>query len=227
MKYDGRYAKALSHHAIFSLQCWSKIFLIVGILSFPLIDPVPHADSAFEQSNSTPGAMKGRVAVVTNDGSMHVPESSTVYVIYYHREPPYGGRGTAGDAYFAEQLKVANSIAKQTAKNKQQIEGASKDQRQDRFVQAYLESVDQGLKEAAAWASDHPEKSWQFALVKTGPDGRWSKDVVRPGHYKIIVRGNLGDLDAEWETQVDVNAGETIAVPLTKLTFGRRSTKPS
>jgi hypothetical protein len=126
---------------------------------------------------------------------------------------------TAGGAYDAEQLKVAQAIAKDTTENKDKIAQEPKEQRIDEYEKYLLESVDQALKAAESWTAAHIDK-WQFIAIKT-TDGSWMQADLHPSTYKIIARGRLGTLDAEWETQIAVAPGETLVVPLTKLKMGR------
>jgi hypothetical protein len=98
-----------------------------------------------------------------------------------------------------------------------------KEQRVDEFEKYKLRTVDEGLRAAAAWSIKH-KNTWQLTTVNVSPSGSWSQENVRPGHYKIIARGKVGTLDAEWETEVDVKPGETVSVPLTRVKMGRAPT---
>lgn len=204
--------------AMISSRHLGELFFLLAALCCLLESPSCIGQSSSSGSNS--GILKGRVVVQNRDGSMFAPESAKVYLIYYH-EPQKGDVGTAGDAYNAEQLKVVTAIAKQTSKDKQQIAQEPKEQRQDEFAKYYLQSVDQALTAAADWANKH-NKSWQLRAASADAQGLWLGDGLRPGHYKIIARGKIGDLDAEWEAEANVDSGETISVSLTTIRMARR-----
>lgn len=197
-----------------------KVFFLLGALPCLLFDPHLCVGAQSSSSGSNLGTLKGRVVVVNKDGSMFAPEAAKVYLIYYH-DPQRGDMGTAGDAYNAELLKVVKAIAKQTSKDKQQIAQEPKEQRQDEFAKYYLQSVDEALRTVPDWANKR-NKSWQLTAVSIDTQGLWSQDGLRPGYYKIIARGKIGDLDAEWEAEANVASGETISVSLTTIRMGRR-----
>ncbi len=204
--------------AMISSRHLGEVFFLLGALCCLLESP-PCIGTQSSSSGSKSGALKGKVVVLNRDGSIFAPEYAKVYLIYYH-EPQKGDMGTAGDAYNAEQLKVVTAIAKQTTKDKQQIAREPKEQRQDEFAKYYLQSVDQALRTAADWANKH-NKGWQLMEVSADAHGLWSQDGLRPGHYKIIARGKIGDLDGEWEAEANVDSGETISVSLTTMRMAR------
>lgn len=193
------------------------MFFLLRALAFLHIESPPCIGTQPSSSGSNSGKLEGEVVLNRNGGRL-VPESAKVYLVYY---PQKGRGGTAGDAYYAEQLKVANAIAKQTSKDKQQIAQEPKEQRQDEFAKYYLQSVDQALKTAVDWATKH-NKSWQLTTASADAQGLWSQDGLRPGHYQIIARGIIGNIDAEWEDEANVNSGETISVSMTSVRMTRR-----
>jgi hypothetical protein len=172
--------------------------------------------------DAVPGTVKGRIEAVTGNETKLIPDSATVTLIYWGRSHDLE-RSTAGEAYIAEATKVATSIAKQTSRDKEKIAEEPKEQRVDEFEKYKLQTVDAGLKAAAAWSVQH-KNTWQLITVSVSPSGLWSQENVTPGHYRIIARGKVGTLDAEWETEVDVEPGETISVPLTRVKMGRAPT---
>jgi|GEM_PF-1557622 len=67
----------------------------------------------------------------------------------------------------------------------------------------------------------HP-RSWQFRTVTPDSRGFWSAEGLRPGGYEIVVHGKVGGYDADWEYGLDLDAGQTISLPLTSPRFFRR-----
>jgi hypothetical protein len=192
-----------------------NIVLLLGVVSIPLLHSgrfVPH------QILESSGKLTGQLVAVTTVGREFSPELATVYLIYYKGRPG-AANDTAGSAYEAEQLKVAQAIVKQTTENKERIAQEPKEQRVDEYQKYWLESVDQALKTAEAWAASHDEK-WQFTSIKT-TDGSWMQGDLQPGNYIIIARGHVGTLDAEWETRITLPPGKTLSVPMRKVKAGR------
>ena len=187
-----------------------KRFSSIFFLGF-LIAVTLNASALASFQDLEPGTVNGQINLVTRNGTSMIPDSATVNLVYWGRfhdlEP-----STAGEAYMAEAAKVAQSIAKQTSKDKEKIAQEPKEQRADEFEKYKLRTVDEGLRAAAAWSIKH-KNTWQMTTVNISPSGSWSQENVRPGHYKIIARGKVGTLDAEWETEVDVKPGETVSAP--------------
>lgn len=165
--------------------------------------------------------LKGQILVVNDDGSRPPPDSAKVYLLYYLGAM---GKKTAAVAYNQAQLKVLRDIQKERAKSKQPPPRRTQDQINAEDARIYLLSVDQALTAAAAWAEKN-KTIWQMKTVAADAKGFWSQDRLIPGHYKIVVRGMLGDLDAEWEGDMDVYSGQTVIMPPTPARSSRRITK--
>jgi hypothetical protein len=194
-------------------------FLLVPFLGI-LLSTKFEANSRPLIQDSLFGTVHGQVTVAATNGTKLIPDSATVNLIYE------GGSlklesSTAGDAYLTGATKVARSIAKRTSRDQEKIAQEPKEQRIDEFEKYELQAVDEGLNAAVAWSIQH-NCAWQLAAVRATAEGFWSEENVRPGHYKIVARGKVGDLDTEWETEIDVRPGQTISVPLTHSKVGRR-----
>lgn len=175
---------------------------------------------------STLCSLNGRVHMTNNQGRDLIPTSGMVYVIYAGASGNDSAEKTAGFAYDSELLKVAKAFVKETAKHRLEAGTEPEHRRRQLLETDYLQTVDSALASATRWARKH-KMQWQFISVKVRADGTWSANDLRPGHYKVIARGILGNVDAEWGTGdvsgapwgsgVQVSSGQTVSVDLDQV----------
>jgi hypothetical protein len=161
------------------------------------------------------GALTGRVHVLYTDGVSGTPNSALIYVIYAAGPANDYSEKTAGSVYESEQVKIAKTFVKETAKDGLEAGTEPEHQRQQLLEMYMLETVDGALKATEQWARKH-KAEWQFMSIKVLLDGTWSAHDLRPGHYKVIARGHLDNIDAEWEASIQIKPGETVSVDLAK-----------
>ncbi len=183
-----------------------------------LCHSVPLAQA--QSSAGKGGTLQGQVGVAKSDGTVLVPQPAQVYVIYtkgLHDDrfsaASYYGSATAGGQFNVQRDKALGSVKKELKNiEKSNLPG----ERADKIAEYYLRSVDTALAAVSDWVTKNPAKNWQAHKLMPDAGGLWSIDNLEPGSYEIIGRGTIAGNDNEWEAYVDLSAGQTISLPLTR-----------
>jgi len=174
-------------------------------------------------TNAESGTLKSQVGVALNAQQL-IPARPAIVVVMYesgmvngsfapgHAPFRVNNPDTAGGQY-KYQLETLRSTNKEL---KALLKVKRPDGRQyDQFSKLSLAAIDEALLRASDWLSNHPERSWEMVRTTADAEGCWSVEGLKPGSYKIVVRGRVKGHDADWEGEVDLSPGRTIALPLT------------
>jgi len=172
------------------------------------------------------GALKGQVGTTGINGEAVPPTSATVYVLF---SSPFGKirfsseprpLDTAGRqfSYHLNNLLAKNKELKRLQKS---VRRNPQPGDADAIAGEYLWSVDEAFNRTREWLAKHPDRSWQMHAVALDPRGSWLIEDLRPGSYRVVVRGRSAGYDADWEASVDVVAGNIASVTWTHPRFLR------
>ena len=201
----------------------STLLVVVAAVAV-IIDTANVCSETVAAQRSNVGGLNGRVGA-TKSGEVVPPESATVYVLYSNamegrRFSHANDNDTAGGQFhyhlnnLLEKNKELKSLQKRVHHNPQPRDA-------NQMAAYYLQSVDEALTRVRSWLTKHPDRSWQMKTIAPDAQGLWSAEGLQPGGYSVVVRGRLPGYDADWEEEVDLAAGRTISLPLTRPRFFR------
>jgi len=201
----------------------STLLVVVAAVAV-IIDTANVCSETVAAQRSNVGGLNGRVGA-TKSGEVVPPESATIYVLYSNQmESARFSHGndndTAGGQFhyylnnLLEKNKELKSLQKRVHHNPQPGDA-------NQMAAYYLQSVDEALTRVRSWLTKHPDRSWQLKTIAPDAQGFWSAEGLQPGGYSVVVRGRLPGYDADWEGEVDLAAGRTISLPLTRPRFFR------
>lgn len=103
--------------------------------------------------------------------------------------------------------------------------GKADDQQAIAIADRVLSDEDAALADLNKWVARHPNDAWQAVIVAPDEQGRWEADGLHPGSYRIVIRGTVSKLDADWEYIRDVEPGKSLAlVPMQPKFFRPNNT---
>ncbi|PYU93147.1 MAG: hypothetical protein DMG25_10170 [Acidobacteria bacterium] len=201
----------------------STLLVVVAAVAV-IIDTANVCSETVAAQRSNVGGVNGRVGA-TKSGEVVPPESATIYVLYSNQmESARFSHGNDNDTasgqfhYYLNNLleknKELKSLQKRVHHNPQPGDA-------NQMAAYYLQSVDEALTRVRSWLTKHPDRSWQLKTIAPDAQGFWSAEGLQPGGYSVVVRGRLPGYDADWEEEVDLAAGRTISLPLTRPRFFR------
>src|SRR5260370_1060321 len=75
-----------------------------------------------------------------------------------------------------------------------------------------LSDEDAALADLNKWVAKHPKDAWEAVIVTADEQGRWAADGLRPGSYRIVIRGTVSKLDADWGYILDLEPGKALVL---------------
>lgn len=162
------------------------------------------------------GGLEGKFEIQRRDGKSSVPQGTKIWILY----GPSTGCVVLGhvrspidchielpadrflDAEHVCELKSSKPMQKITDElNQLKFPSTDVEEQRREGLSAELNAYytrcgDAAVAKTMAWGQKHPPDDWQTRVVTTDESGHWSALGLHSGHYILIIRANLGSVDA-------------------------------
>ncbi len=175
------------------MKALAKVPVLILMTSFTLLAQQP---KTVQRRAALGGALSGRIFAVTRGGDLKPAILADVYLFFevsIHADGTVidvGGSDTAGDTYMK---KVNEGMEAELEKMKQ--EDWSDHIRCLNDLLVYQDAIVKTLQSVSE------KEQWQVVTGQTDEDGYFKLSVPRQGSYYLVVKGQAGANDAEWEQE--------------------------
>jgi hypothetical protein len=189
-----------------------RALLFLGVLS------ALSSTSVFAQGASAlaTGDLEGQFRLEKRDGAPSVPIGTRVWIFY----GPSNGcvvlgqiRGAldchielAADRFLDDEFACEQKSAKpmqQIQAELTQLKAAQteadeheKERLAGQLNGYYTLCGERAIEKTMAWAQKHSKEAWQTRIVVADDSGRWSASDLRAGHYIVVIRAHVSNVEA-------------------------------
>jgi hypothetical protein len=222
----------------------ARAFVVLGVLA------ALSATSVLAQASppSTTGGLEGQFRIEKRDGASSVPQGTKIWIFYgpsngcvvlgHVRGPLDCHIELAADRFLDDEF----ACERKSAKPMQQIQDGltqlkspktepgehEKEKLAGQLNAYYTLCGEAAIEKTMAWVQKHSNDAWQARAIVADDNGRWSATDLRAGHYIVVTRARVSDVEA-YSLDTDpplVEVGRTATVRQLNPLLSQRAAVP-